>query len=410
MQAAAFGVRGMIRIGQQLIPTGVKTKGASLVKGINTAFEIAKNAVCRSAQSRTAKIAGTVLNNVAPHLIPVFTWQLAHLKNFNIITILGSNLYVGYNSYVICKTDKINKRVLLNAVVGAVNSLDNTGMMPTSKYVRVAVDSLMLVATALGCFDALVDGTRYLIVSFSDRGSSDQKVAQLASGLIIIGLGCTAGHSVYQNSRQLWQGLTAFNRLDPEQQVAALKFRSIHELNGVKTCKALVIDGSRPTSRHSAPAIETIYTECSTLTYRVRSAKQLCQALQKANAHFGKPIDLLVLFGPSNSTGQFLDDKYFFKAAPSDPALACMTQYLKTDAQLVLIGANTAKQVGNTPAYATQLSNHLPNKEVIGFVGNYIHFFTTQAFTNGKFYIHSYTWHGSYLTRVAIQAPGLTPL
>lgn len=354
--------------------------------------------VVKQGVTKVTQVAAGIIGRSAPYVVPTFIWHISRIPGLRIISTGGFISYFSLNLAEALFSRKTDFRTCLHVAAGAIGIMDNSGLLPISKTSRVAMDCLLLLVAGMGSAEAFYEGMTYLEKGLTREARASEKIADVATGALLLGLASTNGFLLYNTSKQLMQGLDVFNGLDPAQQQAVVKFRSLQTLATPKSCRAVVIDGSRPTSGHSVGAIETLYDNCRTQTFRIHSGEAFCQVLNQTSQLFKKSIDILFLFSPSNSTGQILNPNYVFKADPSDPAIACINEFLNPDGQIVLFSQATAYKYDKI-SFAKALSQLTGFKKVVGFVGGLHSHMTLQSFKNRTLKIHAFDFNFRYLTR-----------
>ncbi|MFZ0564733.1 MAG: hypothetical protein WAM28_00845, partial [Chlamydiales bacterium] len=205
---------------------------------------------------------------------------------------------------------------------------------------------------------------------------------------VLISLGATSVSNSYQIGARLSNGVQALQMFDPNQKKGVLRNRAIHTLNEEKSCKAVVLKGytvDRSTQLDlPSPFSEFLYEKCDTRFYEPKNSTQLCEALNRAK-HFDGPIDVLALEGHANNEALMLDLTYNFKAGAQE--MECMRNTLASDAQVFLLGCNTAtplKKGGQT--LTERVSDTLEGREINGFAAYYSTWSTTTGFSKGRFH------------------------
>jgi hypothetical protein len=102
-----------------------------------------------------------------------------------------------------------------------------------------------------------------------------------------------------------------------------------------------------------------------------------------------KKIDLLLLKGHADHQGQ-LFGQYEFGATQLNQEADCMRQALSNDAQVVLLGCNTALKLNGEMSVAEKVSKLLPGTKVAGVAGYYNENLSHPSFEQGEFTFISY--------------------
>lgn len=346
----------------------------------------------RDAVSKVSSVAKNIGKAVLPHAINMSPWVLSRLTNMQRVGALG-NFFLLMHQNLLLRRQSINPKAssidsiqtCMFTVSSALIFCDSFDVFPHAKVCRVAVDSFLLLTTALGSARALLEGT-LLLWSLKDTPQTD-KIQRAVTGLVYVGLGGVSAMAFW-NGWKLFQGIKKFDALPPLEQKSVIRHRVIHELAGEKVCQAVVIEGDIKRTG-SWPAIEFLFQKCSTRIFPIDSNQDFCAALGNATLHFGSPISVLAMSGHScGGDGQWFEN-HCFKADAGDPVIACMKEHLTPDAQIFLLGCNTATQTGASPSYAEKLSKALLGREITGFKGFYTPHLSWQSLSNGKIRLYS---------------------
>jgi hypothetical protein len=336
---------------------------------------------------KTVEVGKGVFLGVAPHLVRMSPMYLNRMPNMRAFSRLGL-LYGVWNQLkeprATCLDTAIAGVLIATNFIGLA---DLKGATPLETEYRVAVDSLLLLATVIGSSRSIYEGTKRMFSSLSAEGrSTSSKVSDCVSGVVMTTLGAIGIGSSLQTGVQLASGIKTLQTLDSVQKKGVLKSRAVHHLGGEKSCKAVIIDGFFSSLNLPVPFSEELYRNCETRTYGVNSSSQYCQSLADAKEYFGAPIDVLSLVGHSDNQSQDLG--YFFWGRPRDTI--CMEEALSSEAQVFVLGCNTATTTGDFQTLTERLSDRLPGKEVIGFSSYYGPAYTSTSFSKGRFHHDSH--------------------
>lgn len=239
--------------------------------------------------------------------------------------------------------------------------------------------------------------------------SSEQMDASQKTDLLFQGVGCTllGGCSIYslvQGStgffahRRSVQALESpFDRISEEHRDFHLSLVHKHQLPDTRnqsqlSCRALVIDGLSSAWGESADDqpvsfLSELANSCQIRLAQVSSPRSFCRVLKASAREFQKPLDVLLLMAHGNAEKIYLGPSYRFSGSPKE--VSCLQQVLTDDAQMMLVGCETAR--GNH-SLAELLARNLPGREVTGFTtpidGHTLTMLT--PINNGRFQLDSW--------------------
>lgn len=369
------------------------------VKNFKDKFILTEDNVLINVIQKTIKIGIAILINVYPHIINMSSYYLSRMTNLRVFSIavllLSALLRLAHYDKSI-HHDKWLDTALYMVVMTTnfIGSFDLAGVFPIERECRVAIDCLLLLVSVIGSSRAIYEGTNRMISSVSVKEKrTTSKISEFISGAALTTIGAISfGNSL--NQAFSWaSGFKKLQDLDSVQMKAVFKHRAIAEQSKNFECTAVIIDGMGMNRDHieriAVPFAEELYRNCKTRSYIVNSDGQFCNALESARVHFGAPVDILSLQGHANNKLQLLGDNYAFSGNQKE--ITCMKETLSPDAQIVLLGCNTATI---TPDVQTTLldkvSKGLPEKTVTGFNGFYNMWLTTTSWINNRFIHENY--------------------
>ncbi len=284
----------------------------------------------------------------------------------------GKNILPGSFSETLCQ---LSPEILKKSIC-LVLCLDFSGLAPQQKEYRIAADTFLLLASALGGMKALKDGTSQILSIANNKGITvKEKIKKLISGGLLISMGGWVLSRLYPASMNLYQGSKLFDSLSDEQKEGVLKYRSIHHLSKEKISNAVIIDGMSSKWGGKIDDIplsfgELTYEQAKTRFYRVNSSQSFCSALEDASKQFGEKIQNLEIFGHGlnqnreNSNQMVkMNVDYFFEG--TKPETDCILNNLKEKSQLFLISCNSATKT-NLISLAERISKTLSSIYVTG--------------------------------------------
>lgn len=238
-----------------------------------------------------------------------------------------------------------------------------------NEYIALAIHVMILLNQAHTGTSIVTQAASNLYSDIkTPQKSLTKKVTLISGSMIMIASGAFTIHATYHSAIRFFSGLRVFLTLDQEQKNSALHYRAIAALGSSKKCHAVIFD-SRETGMSEVESV--LYENCHVKGYRVRSPKQFCQRLAEAAERFQHPIDILSLAGHGSPNSLLLSTYYPFKGSSEE--IDCMERYLSPEAQVLLLGCNTAKPdttVLNKPHMTQKISHTLPKKKIIGATGN----------------------------------------
>ncbi|MEI8300040.1 MAG: hypothetical protein WCG10_00310 [Chlamydiota bacterium] len=333
----------------------------------------------------TSEISKGVLSGVIPHVINMSPWYLSKMINMRSLTTLISTVSVLSAFVGRPETNFLNKIALITQLIIV---LDLFNLAPLDLNYRVAIDIYYFATTVIGSSSAIYEGIHQLLSSWNDKEASlTTKVSNVISGTILTSCGAIGIKNIYQRSWRWINGVSFFKTLDLVQQRGVLTHKAIHTLGGEKSCKAVVFIG--PNIPVTFPFSELLYEHCDTKTYEVYDRSEFYAALREAKVSFGSPVDVLAFEGHANNKLQSLGKFMEFEAYDDD--ICHMNEVLSSNAQIFLLGCNTATPDPSGKPHLTKLtSNRLPNKEVNGVGALYNPLFSTSSYSEGRFFHNSY--------------------
>lgn len=366
---------------------GLFSKGCQLAKKAFSAIPYA---------DKVAEVATGIFYELVPHVVSVSPAYLSRMTNMRVLSVIGltvggySDLDIVFNKKHETWKETIGRVVMASSkVIGIVDLL---GWILVKKEYRIAIDTLSVLATAIGGYRASSEGTKRILSSLNGDGTNTtSKVSQFVSGCVLTILGAAGLCSALDRGMILTQALNL--NLD----TLELKQRQYGSLEP-KQCKAVIFDGlvggKDFVSGVPFPFAEAIHDNCETLTYNVESTEGFCDSLFDAKTRMGS-INVVSIMAHSNNEGQYFNNGYIFNGWNE---VTCMRYALPKEAQVFLVGCNTATPAGKVPTLTEIVSMGLPGREVTGFAAFYNPFFTTTRFTNGRFSHENYfplDLHGS---------------
>lgn len=378
------------------------SKGYDCTKNVLSQIIPNKNSAIGKILRQTGKVGEGVICGVAPHLINMSSWYLSRMTNMRVFSIIGllsavdSQLH-SHKSW----WDTANAGVLIATNTIAVADL--FGLTPLETEYRIAVDSLLLLATVIGSTRAISEGTRRMFSSWNAESTKTTfKVARFVSGAILTTLGVVGIGNSFQVGTQLIRGVKIFQTLDPFQKKGILKHRAVHTLSGEKSCNAVIFNDVGKLKELSDivpnPFSESLYEHCETRTYSVESPGEFCEALIEAKDSFCDSIDVLSLDGHANTFSLILGKAYSFLADQQE--INCMKDVLSSNAQIFLTGCNTATPSYQNLTLTEKVSIGLPGRDVNGFSSFYHPMLITTSFLEGGRFLHD--------NHVPVNSNGLT--
>jgi hypothetical protein len=322
-----------------------------------------------------------VFCGVAPHLINMSPLYLSSSTN---LRILSSSL-LGIK--ILHHTSPLAILPIANSLVAFMDLYD---LIPLTPECRLAVDSLLILNTAIGSCQAMSEGMRQLASCWNSKKDRVAKISDFVSGGILTALGAIGMDTCVNKSLRTITGLIKLQEFDSQQTRLIFRHRAISSIGEKKLCKAVFLGND---FRYGTdPLNEELYKNCETRGYSVNSSSQFCEALDDARTAFGADINVVSLQGHGYSESLRLGENYRFRGKHTETN--CLQKVLSPDAQVILAGCNTA-----TPDTEETLTDHLsqslPGKEIIGFASYYIPFFTTTSFSNGRFQHDNHYWRST---------------
>lgn len=248
---------------------------------------------------------------------------------------------------------------------------------------RITVDTLLLGRQMQNHYQILRKSGQHLSAKRHGLGTTMQHAFA----------GLASVHGVLTTFIQGWnlgQGAWMLTKKDDTQKEAILKHRAIHLINPPKPCNAVIIDGlsnewGRINDNIPSPTAEFFYKKCNTQTYRVTSDQDICRVLKQATEHFAAPIETLSIEGHANGNLMVLNAGYDFKG--DETALKCLDESIKPDADIFLLGCNTATRDHgpDKPSLTERISQRLPTRKVTGTTAYLNPFITSNSFSDGTF-------------------------
>ncbi len=272
------------------------------------------------------------------------------------------------------------------------------GYIPHEKGYRIAVDSLLVLATAISSSRAIIAGTKKIFTCYEtwnlniERRSMSSKISDFISGAILTTIGTIGLGACFSKTLNTIEGLEKFEKLDSMQKIQVIKHRAISHLSKEKSCTAVIFDGFFETKNRldtpGASFAEVLYENCNTRAYAVKNTTQFCEALVDARNSFGTPINVLSLHGHAGNWYLTLGKEYHFTGDRNE--IACMKNVLTANAQVFLLGCNTATPHAVLPSLTEYVAEGLPGKEIVGFSDLYNNNVATTNYENGRFQHNSY--------------------
>ncbi|MDE3048102.1 MAG: hypothetical protein KGI83_07140 [Verrucomicrobiota bacterium] len=269
--------------------------------------------------------------------------------------------------------------------------LDLWGLSPCTKEYRIAADSLLLLASALGSLGALWEGTsRIASLAQARELTGSEKLKRCVSGALLMGIGGLSLWNSCYNAFHLYQGAQLFDSLSASDQEGVLKYRSIHQLSQTKDANAVIFDGISSEwgwgeDDASHPVGEFPYAYAKTRFYRVNSTNAFCGALKDAYEHFGEQIENVLIMGHGNYAGIKLNRNYafyppFYDASPCAWwPFKCLTDYVKERGHILLLSCNSATQYESS-SLAQNVASCLPAFRVSGIAAYFNPVFSSYWF------------------------------
>jgi hypothetical protein len=332
---------------------------------------------------RMFEVGKGVFHGVLPHLINMSPMYLSKITNMKVFSVMGFVAGIKFQM-------QPHKSWLETASAGVlmasniIGALDIIGLTPLEMNHRIAVDSLLILATAVGSTRAVYEGTSRVFSSWNtEGGSTSSKISDFVSGAILATTGTIGFGMCFNKTLDTITGIGKFQELEPEQRLHVLKNRAVSYLGKEKSCTAVVFDGHFNSPMKMPTGLtEVFYQNCETKVYVVKSPTQFCEALTDARNSFDATLDVVSLEGHANSQLLVLDNDYQFKASSQE--MDCLKNVLSSDAQVFLPGCNTATS-HSFLTLTERVSKNLPGKDVIGFSAYYNPFFTTTSYIKGRF-------------------------
>lgn len=276
--------------------------------------------------------------------------------------------------------------VVVTAIASLIGVLDFTGILPQNIESRLTIDCLLLTTAVVGGGNALISGLRHLKKGYKYTAPKlEARTSYIAVGIVLTFMGISSLYSTVAEINQIATGLPIFYQLNAMQQEGVLKYRAIQTLNVPKTCNAVIIDGmsskwGKFIDDVSLPSSELIYEHCNVNYYRVRSPYDFCNKIKQAANELGN-INLLAINAHANSREMYLNKHYKLNSFSAE--WKCIAGNLAEDAQIALMGCNTATHEGSL----TELSsiNVSQKREVSGFAAYYNPFNSLNSYKNGRF-------------------------
>lgn len=368
------------------------------------------------------RVVKAVFVGVEPHVTGMSLWALAHQPNMQYFA--QSLPFVAFAGNVIMDVATVIKtpgfkigdlkqllakypEKMLWLALASLAVADQSGSLPRTLETRLAIDSLLLLATAYASSKAISRGTD---LALSNASTLTERVENVTSGIITAGLGFYGLNNTFENAEKLADGFQIFMTLDPVQQNGVLIFRSMHRLPEPKTCNAVIMTESA-LMQYSSPIAEVVYGECRTFTYDAHELKwslDFCNTLKDASSRANGNIDVLVLNGYSKCDVIRLSPDYVFEGLNES---SCMRDILSPDAQIILAGSQTASHSGICSTSLTEnVAKLVPGRQVIGFDGQFDQTLMTVNY-DGKLHPQGYrleNTHGLSVpvsTTVIVQTP-----
>lgn len=317
-------------------------------------------------------------------------WQISRMVNIKASGATGQAIAAGSN-FTLARNSGNWVDAAFYTTLGtthAVSCLQSIGQIPPTPKRCLAINCLEAVGTVLGASHGIYDGVGQMrskdsFISFGFGASLATCGAINLTSLFLEGYNCFNGY------RKGDLKITT----DPMVLRHKITFVSTKpkKLNAVFICTTK----QDATSDTPNPLVKSIYDTCNTLSYKVKSADDLNQTLQKATTHFktlqasnGK-VDLLCFSGHGNSQLIELDATYHFTATPNETL--AIQSVLNPKAQVFYLSCKTASKNPGGLNVTERLANALPHGiEVTGFTKNYYPPFTTTSLIKGRFKHENY--------------------
>jgi hypothetical protein len=248
-------------------------------------------------------------------------------------------------------------------------------LFPPSIGVHIAVQGIVLTASLIGNANSIKKGLVKVHLGLTNAGlKTSEKVANVVSGLISVGLGTVGTVATYRTGGRLYRGVRKYQTLDATQQRFALKYHAIENLGEAKTQKAVIIDGlngewaeknSYYFDNQPDPVGMVIYKNYETRTYHVNSSAELTRVLGQAKKEMGGELDLVSFFANSDTSHMHLGPNYNFRATTVE--LNAISRNISSTGDILLWGSETARRdTYGRPSLSQSISKKLPNHLVTG--------------------------------------------
>lgn len=342
---------------------------------------------------KVAQVATGVICGAAPHLLsvaPLYAARAVALRDRVIHTTvpIAPLVYmrIKWDCGTLTTRDIVRQTLpfMINLVVIADHCLEE----PPAKELRIALDALCLLTTAIGSVRAIRCGLRQL--RFERESGAPRRLSSMVSGVVQVTIGTLGVASVSRATLGAMRDTRTLYRtfgLDWPQWKAAMRHDALAVLNGSKTCRAVILDGHHAGSGYWAsrpyPITKEIYRHCYTRGYVVENSRQFCEALREAQTILGAHLDLVSLQGHASPYSLTLAERYGFTANATETS--CMAKVLSRDAQVLALGCNTAVDTGEAYSLAKRLWKALPGREVLGTADYYVPTWSVTRFLDNRF-------------------------
>lgn len=247
-------------------------------------------------------------------------------------------------------------------------------LFPPNLYIHLAVKGLMLFSGFASNGRSIYQGACKIHQSLTDTQlETSTKVAYIASGLVSVSLGTLGCLAVFEHGRRIHQGLQAYQKLDPNQQMFALKYHALESIGEIKQQKAVIINGMSSKWADKGreifddtpnPAAYVIYQNYETRTYEVKSSRELASVLNQASKELGR-LDHIAFFGHANNQDMVLNANYDFTGNRLE--IKAIAKNISDTGDLLLWGCETAQANEFGGSLTEKVSRLLPGHLVTGF-------------------------------------------
>lgn len=319
-------------------------------------------------------VAEGVFNGMLPHAIDITAQILLSTLNFRILSVvgIGLSLVALTKNYENCNSPMETLCLVVQTFAVAASIADLAlSFFPPYLTLRLSIDVVLIVASMVGSCRFFLSGMSEVVkASNGSQLETSKRIAHFITGALSISL---ASHDLITTSLHglnFMRGVTRLNKLDPLQREFVIKHKAIHTLGQAHSQKAVIIDGlsskwGKKADNAPSPVSQFIYENADTRTYSVSSSAELRHVLKQATLELGGPIDLLAFEGHANNQFQVLGPNYYFYGNAEETRT--LQKYLARDAQVFLLGCNTATMTDHYPSLSEHIAEQLPGRSVTGY-------------------------------------------